>query len=56
MQEPTSRETTPRRAEVRDLLAKGLTVRQIAAVMHVSTQAVYDHIRKIKAEEEEAVA
>lgn len=36
-------ETTRQRVE--DLIAKGLTVRQIADLLRISTQAVYKHLK-----------
>ena len=44
---PTTRE------RVRQLASRGLTVREIASVLGVSTQAVYKHLRKIEAEADE---
>lgn len=54
---PTSK--TPQRDRVQDLDARGLTVRQIAAALSISTQRVYQHLRKIRmaeAEPEEAAS
>ena len=41
---PTTRE------RVRQLTAQGLTVREIASILSLSTQAIYKHLRKIEAE------
>lgn len=41
-------ETT--RAKVEDLIAKGLTVRQIAELLRISTQAVYKHLKLLNVE------
>lgn len=40
------------REEVKRLLDKGLTVRQIAAVLHLTTQAVYLHVAKLREDSE----
>lgn len=40
------------RERVRDLHAQGFKVRQIALALNVSTQAVYQHLRKIEAGEQ----
>jgi len=36
--------------QVKKLADKGLTARQIAAVLHISTQAVYQHLAKLREE------
>jgi DNA-binding CsgD family transcriptional regulator len=42
------------RERIRTLRAQGLTPRQIAAALGLSTQAVYQHIDRIKRDEERA--
>lgn len=39
---------SPTREQVRRLQAKGLSVREIATLLSISTQAVYKHLRKIE--------
>lgn len=41
---------TTTRERVKDLIGQGLSVRDIAAVLHVSTQAVYKHLDKLDIE------
>ena len=38
---------TPRQAEVLDLLERGRTTQQIASELHLSTQTVRNHVRRI---------
>jgi len=45
---PTTRE------RVRQLTAQGLTVREIATLLNLSVQAIYKHLRKIEADEDDA--
>jgi predicted ArsR family transcriptional regulator len=51
---PMTADTTPKaapgqtREQVRRLYAEGITVRQIAAVLGISTQAVYTHLRTLR--------
>ena len=42
------------RERVRELTEAGYTPRQIARALDVSTQAVYQHLKRIRAEETEA--
>jgi IS30 family transposase len=42
----TDHSTESTRGRVADLLEKGLTVRQVATVLGITTQAVYKHIRR----------
>lgn len=52
-----ARGESPSRRQVRRLTEKGYTARQIAEVMQVTTQAVYQHQRAIRAADaEESVA
>jgi DNA invertase Pin-like site-specific DNA recombinase len=55
-QSATHRRPTPKRDRVRELYrdGHGLSVREIAAVMHISTQAVYWHLEAIRTEHETA--
>ncbi len=46
---------SPSRRRVRELTAQGLTPREIAAVMGVSPQNVYQHLKQIRTDEEAAV-
>jgi DNA-binding NarL/FixJ family response regulator len=48
---PNGKKAAPRRQQVRDLLARGLTIRQIATVMGITTQGVYDHVAGIERED-----
>lgn len=43
---------SPSRQAVRDKLTKGWTPREIALVLGISTQAVYQHIKRIRAVDE----
>lgn len=43
--------TQPTRNRVADYLAKGLTVRQIADLLNISTQAVYKHKKRLERHE-----
>lgn len=46
-----SRERSPRlsptKQRVKELLDKGLTVRDVAALLNISTQAVYKHMKQM---------
>lgn len=46
--------TRSTRERVRDLKAQGLTVREIATVLNVTTQAVYKHLKRLEAEQNAA--
>jgi hypothetical protein len=47
---------SPTRKAVRRLHRKGLTARQIAAELGISTQAVYAHLAKLRRSGEQEVA
>ena len=46
-------EDSETRRKVRLMTAEGVPVRQIALALNISTQAVYKHLRKMKAQEGE---
>ena len=39
------------RERVRDLIDRGLSVREVAQLLGISTQAVYKHLKRIEAEQ-----
>ena len=44
------------RKRVRDMRKRGMSVREIALILHISTQAVYKHIAALESEKAEATA
>lgn len=39
---------SPTRKKVQDLRKRGMSVREIALILHISTQAVYRHTRALE--------
>lgn len=44
-------DTPTTRDRVRQLTGQGLTVREVASILNVTTQAIYKHLKAIEAEE-----
>ena len=48
--------TASTRERVRQLTEQGLSVREVASILNVSTQAVYKHLKRIEAESSKGAA
>lgn len=49
-----TRSDAPKRERVREMKEQGLTPRQIALILGISTQRVYQHLKRIKDDQEKA--
>lgn len=44
------------RERIEKMTKQGLSVREIALALHITTQAVYKHLKRIEAEKQEGAA